>query len=179
MSSYGCPCQNSVSPCQIFWGRKKTNKQKTHKHFSDGPCGTIVPGTNPHPSQGQKGQSGDFTVEVNRKRPVCPRDGSQFVPGMGSRLSQKRGPVCPEHRPAQNVYVHCFFSCPNIGRMFWIPDVHLDNPLGHPQNIQPRSLLFRLLSFVPSMGVDFPALTPSLLFNAPSPRHTPPAEMIT
>ena len=69
------------------WGRKKTNKQKTHKHFSDRPCGTIVPGTNPHPSQGQTGQNGDFTVEFNRERPVCPRDGSHFVPG--------RGPVCP------------------------------------------------------------------------------------
>ena len=60
---------------------KKNNKQKTHKHFSDGPCGTIVPGTNPHPSQGQTGQNGDFTVELNRKRPVFPRNGSQFVPG--------------------------------------------------------------------------------------------------
>ena len=69
------------------WGRKETNKQKTHKHFSDGPCGTIVPGTNPHPSQGQTGQNSAFTVEFNRKRPVCPRDGCQFVPG--------RGPVCP------------------------------------------------------------------------------------
>ena len=67
--------------------KKRTNKQKTHKHFSDGPCGTIVPATHPHPSQGQTGQNGDFTVELNRKRPVCPRDGSQFVPG--------RGPVCP------------------------------------------------------------------------------------
>ena len=36
--------------------RKKTNKQKTHKHLSDGPCGTIVPGTNPHPSQGLAAQ---------------------------------------------------------------------------------------------------------------------------
>ena len=33
------------------------------------------------------GQNGDFIVELNRKRPVCPKDGSQFVPG--------RGPVCP------------------------------------------------------------------------------------
>ena len=41
---------------------KKTNKQKTHKHFSDGPCGTIVPGTNLHPSQGQTGQNRAFTV---------------------------------------------------------------------------------------------------------------------
>ena len=33
------------------------------------------------------GQNGDLIVEFNRKRPVCPRDRSQFVPG--------RGPVCP------------------------------------------------------------------------------------
>ena len=25
------------------WGATQTNKQKTHKHFSDGPCGAIVP----------------------------------------------------------------------------------------------------------------------------------------
>ena len=74
----------------LLWvrnGSKKTNKQKTHKHFSDGPCGTIFRGTNPHPSQGQTGQNGDSTVEFNRERPVCPRDGPHFVPG--------RGPICP------------------------------------------------------------------------------------
>ena len=71
----------------LLGGEKKTNKQKTHKHFSDDPHGTIVPGTNPHPSQGQTGQNSAFTVELNRKRPVCPRDGSQFALG--------RGPVCP------------------------------------------------------------------------------------
>ena len=81
---------SSVEPilsAASHWGRKKTNKQKTHKHFSDGPCGTIVPGTNPHPSQGQTGQNRDFTVELNRERQVCPRDGSHFVP--------ERGPICP------------------------------------------------------------------------------------
>ena len=72
---------------QALLGAKKTNQQKTHKHFSDGPCGTIVPGTNPDSSQGQTGQNHDFTVELNRERPVCPRDGSHFVPG--------RGPICP------------------------------------------------------------------------------------
>ena len=100
----------------FFCSGRKTNKQKTHKHFSGGPCGTIVPGTNPHPSQGQTGQNGDFTVELNRKRPVC-----RFVPGTGPNLS--RGgvpfvpgtvPVCPGHRPAQNVYVYWFFSCPEF-----------------------------------------------------------------
>ena len=76
----------SSKPQQL--GAKKTNKQKTHKHFSDGPWGTIVPGTNPHPSQGQTGQNGDFTVEFNREWPVCPGEGSHFVSG--------RGPICPK-----------------------------------------------------------------------------------
>ena len=67
--------------------QKNTSKQKTHKHFSDGPCGTIVLGTNAHPSQGQTGQNSDFTVEFNKERPVCPKDGSHFVP--------ERGPICP------------------------------------------------------------------------------------
>ena len=105
--------------------RIPTVNTKTHKHFSDGPCGTIVPGTNPHPSQGQTGQNGDFSVELNRERPVCPRDGSHFVPG--------RGPICPRdgsclsrtpsrrkclHRPAENAYVYStllVFSCPIFG----------------------------------------------------------------
>ena len=88
-------------------GGEETNKQKTHKHFSGGPCGTIVPETNPHPSQGQTGQNGEFTEESNRKRPVCPgtgpnlsRGGVPFVPGTV--------PVCPGRRPAQNVYVYFF-----------------------------------------------------------------------
>ena len=79
--------QRSKFCWQFLLGSKKTNKRKTHKHFSDGPHGTIVPGTNPHPSQGQTGQNRDFTVELNRERSVCPRDGSHFVPG--------RGPICP------------------------------------------------------------------------------------
>ena len=83
--SHYIPGSTMINTCN--WGPKKNYKQKTHKHFSDGPCGTIVPGTNPHPSQGQTGQNGDFTVEFNRKRPFCPRDRSQFFPG--------RGPVCP------------------------------------------------------------------------------------
>ena len=46
-------------------------------------------------------------------------DKGRFVPGTGHNLS--RGgvpfvpgtvPVCPGHRPAQNVYVYWFFSCP-------------------------------------------------------------------
>ena len=70
------------------------SKRKTHKHFSDGPCGTIVPGTNPHPSQIQTGQNGNFTVEFNGERPVCPADGSRFVPG--------QVPVCSLSGPVRD-----------------------------------------------------------------------------
>ena len=103
--------------------------QLAHKHFSDGSCGTIVPGTDPQLIPGTHGTKGDFTVEFNRQRPVCRRDGSglsqgraPFVPITGSGLSQGRAPfvpitvrVCPEHHPAQNVYVYWFFSCPISG----------------------------------------------------------------
>ena len=98
---------NPISQKALDRGRKK--KQKTHKHFSDGPCGTIVPGTNSHPSQGQTGQNGAFTVELNRERPVCPRDASHFVLG--------RGPVCPRDGwgfvpdtvpPKMFVFIGCF-----------------------------------------------------------------------
>ena len=97
-----------------IFGSKKTNKQKTHKHFSDGPCGTIVPGTNPHPSQGQTGQNSDFTVELNRERPVFPRDGYHLSRG-GVPFVPGTVPVCPGDRPAENVYVYWVFSCPTFG----------------------------------------------------------------
>ena len=93
-------------------GRKKNNKHKTHKHFSDGPCGTIVPGTNPHPSQGQTGQTGHFTVELNRKRPACLWDGSRFVPGTL--------PVCPRcflfvpNTVPPKMFMFIVFSCPMV-----------------------------------------------------------------
>ena len=50
-------------------------------------AGQSSQGQTPHPSQGQTGQNGDFTVEFNRERPVCSRDGSHFLP--------RRGPICP------------------------------------------------------------------------------------
>ena len=96
------------------YGQEKTNKHKTHKHFSDGPCGTIVPGTNPHPSQGQTGQNGDFTVEFNRKRPICPRDVSQFVPGTGPGLSRGRFLSVLNTVPPKMFMFIVFFSCPNV-----------------------------------------------------------------
>ena len=75
------------------------HQQKTHKHFSDSAPGGIVPGTNPHPSQGQTGQNGDFTVELNRKRPVCPWDGVPVCPGEGSHVSQGRFLFVPDTVP--------------------------------------------------------------------------------
>ena len=99
-------CLDRASNFVLLRSKTKTNKQKTHKRFSNGPCGTIVPGTNPHLSQGQTGQTSDFTVELNRERPVCPRDGSHFVPG--------RGPICPRdgsclsRRPSRRKYL-CLF----------------------------------------------------------------------
>ena len=101
----GCKlCKPRATAEAIYRIKSEKNKQKTHKHFSDGPRGTIVPGTT--------GQNGDFTVELNEK-------GQFFVPRTGLILS--RGgvpfvppmvPVCPRHRPAENIYVYWFFSCP-------------------------------------------------------------------
>ena len=63
----------------------QTKKHKQHtKCFLTALAGQSSQGrTPPDP---RTGQNGDFTVELNRKRPVCPRDGP-IVPEMG--------PVCP------------------------------------------------------------------------------------
>ena len=90
--------------------KQTNNKHKTHKHFSDGPLwGQSPQGRTPTPSQGQRGQNGNFTVELKQKKagwsqgrvPICPAEGVPFVSGTV--------PVCPRHRPAQNVYVYWFF----------------------------------------------------------------------
>ena len=97
------------------WGAKKPNKQKTHKHFSRRPLRGNRPGTNPHPSQGQTGQNGDFTVELNRKRlvsgtgPSLSRGGVPFVPRDGSCLSR------PPSRPKCLCLLVFFLSDWNLG----------------------------------------------------------------
>ena len=95
---------------------KKPINRKTHKHFPDGPCGTIVPGTNPHPSPGTKrDKNGDFYCGIKqRKAGFVPGDGSHFVPGRGSHLSPGTVPVCPGHRPAEKcLCLLVFFLCQN------------------------------------------------------------------
>ena len=69
--------------CRSQW-EAKNNKHKIHKQFSDGPCGTIVPGTDPHLSQGQPGQNALLWNHLNGR--FVPRTG----PGLfrdGPRLS--------------------------------------------------------------------------------------------
>ena len=75
-----------------------------HKHFSDGPCGTIVPGP-PVP-----GQNADVTVEFSRKRPVCQTDRRRFVPGTGPVCC--RDGSCLSRTP----------SCPKCSSLFFLSD---------------------------------------------------------
>ena len=42
--------QNWAKNAEKLGASPKKDKHKTQKQFSDGPCGTIVPRTNPHPS---------------------------------------------------------------------------------------------------------------------------------
>ena len=72
------PCQEPSKP-DFSWEQNKPINRKHINIFL-----TALVGQS---SQGRTGQSSDFTVEFNRERPVCPRDGSHFLP--------KRGPICP------------------------------------------------------------------------------------
>ena len=99
-----------------LWERKKKPINRKHINiFLTALVGQSSQGRLPHPSQGQTGQNGDFTVELNRERPVCPRDGSHFVPG--------RGPICPRDGllfvpdtvPPKMFMFIGFFSCPTEG----------------------------------------------------------------
>ena len=98
------------------WGQKN-NKQKRHKYFSDGPCGTIVPGTT---SQGQTGQIGaknwtqTFFSQTFRALPGYP---GKF-PGY----------------PAKKVWFPGFRG---TYRTFWPPPLHVEDP--HPTREYPDS----------------------------------------
>ena len=68
--------------------QNRGRKQKTHKHFSDCPCGTIVQGRTFTPPRDKRDKRRFCCgiIKVNRKKssfsqgwvrgPVCPRDGS-------------------------------------------------------------------------------------------------------
>ena len=101
-----------LKPIALFGGEKKTNKHKTHKHFSDGPCETIVPGAKPHLSQGQTGQSGDF-VEFNKTAGLS-QGRARLCPMDGSRLSEGQFLFVPNPFP-QEIFMFIGFSCPSYG----------------------------------------------------------------
>ena len=62
-------------------------------------------------------------MESNRERPVCPRDGSQFVPVRGVPFVRGTVRVCPGHRPAQNVYVRLVFFLPKFWGLWLLTDM--------------------------------------------------------
>ena len=86
-------------------GQKETNKLKTHKHFRSN-----RPRDEPPPVPGTK----------RDKIAILPwnsREEGRFLPGTGPNLSRgevpfvpETVPVCPGHRPAQNVHVYFFLA---------------------------------------------------------------------
>ena len=96
---------------QEMFGSKKTNKQKTHKYLSDGPCGTIVQGRTPTRPRDKRDKMAILLCNETEKGrfvpgtgPILSRGGVPFVPGTV--------PVCPGHCPAQNIYVYWVFFLP-------------------------------------------------------------------
>ena len=75
---------------------------------------------NRDPSQKRTGQSGDFTVKLNRKRSVCPRDGSRFVPGTGcDGLSQQLVLFVPNTVPPKMFTITHTMMTELIRKRFW------------------------------------------------------------
>ena len=95
--------------CYFFWGRKKPINRKHINIFLMALAGRSSQGRTPTRPRFQTGQNGDLSVEFNRKRPVCPRDRPQFVPGMGSRLSQGRFLFVPDTVPPEMFMFIGFF----------------------------------------------------------------------
>ena len=95
---------------QPNFGANKTNKHKTHTHtniFLTALAGQSSQGwTRPIPKTNRI-----VCCEIKQKTAGLSRHRSQFVQG---RVPFVPGmvPGYPGHRPAQNVYVCCFFSCP-------------------------------------------------------------------
>ena len=75
-----CPEPNPISKTTCQRGRDKNINRKHINISLTALAGQSSQGRTPTPSQGQ---NGDFTVELNRERLVCARDGSKFVPEKG------------------------------------------------------------------------------------------------
>ena len=93
--------------------KRMVNRKHINILLTARPCGTIVPGTTPPPSQGQTGQNGDFTVESTEKAGLSQRRVS-ICPGEGSRLSQGRFLFVPNTVPPQDVMFIVFLARTNI-----------------------------------------------------------------
>ena len=72
--------------------KKETINRKHTNVLLTAPVGQSSQGRTPQPSQGKTGQNGDLTVEFNRKRLVCPRDGPNLSQGgvLAAKNSQRK-----------------------------------------------------------------------------------------
>ena len=76
--------------------------------------------------QSSQGQTGTRRMDkwdkmvIFREPPVCPWDGSDLSRGWVPFVSGKV-PVCPGHRPVQNVYVYWIFPCPKSAATPQVP----------------------------------------------------------
>ena len=76
-----------LSKRSLHLGAKKPINRKHINIFLTALVGQSSQGQTPTRPRDKPLRNGNFNVEFNRKRPVCPRGGSEFVAG--------RGPVCP------------------------------------------------------------------------------------
>ena len=110
-----------------YW-EQKNNKQKTHKHFSGGPCGTIVPGTNPHPSPGTNGTKWRFYCGIKQRKAGLSQGRVPFCPGEGSHLSQGPFLFVPDTVPPK-MFMFIGFFLPEIWMKYQVrPEPPTDTP---------------------------------------------------
>ena len=106
-----------ASRCAIHYGyrawtfpyRSLGREKRNTKHInisSNGRAGTIVTGTNPHPSQ-KRDEMAILVCHSTENGRFVPGDRCRFVPG--------RGPVCPENCATQSVYAYWFFLAQLVG----------------------------------------------------------------
>ena len=98
---------------QSCGGEKKPINRKHINIFPTALAGQSSRGRTP-PVPGTNGTKWRFYCGIKQRKaglsqgrgPILSRGGVPFVPGTV--------PVCPGHRPAENVYVSWFFSCPKL-----------------------------------------------------------------